>query len=403
MARKGENIYKRKDGRWEGRYIKGRKPNGQAIYGSVYGKKYGDVKLHLIPLKSAYAMREHTKVSFIGTVREWLFYWLNDLEKPHIKPSTYASYRNKMENHVLPALGDKRLDKVTGENIKDWVDSLTEKGLSGNSIRTIYRIFNAAIQKAVLKHCLFVSPCQDVVLPGAEIVKINALTVTQQKNLEKHARQSKGGAAVILALYTGMRIGEISALQWNDIDFENNIIHVSRTLQRITDYENGSPKTKVIIDIPKSSTSHRMIPFGNYLRKYLLVLKANTKSDYVVSCKGHYAEPRVISYRFRQTAKKAGLENATFHGLRHTYATRCIECGIDIVTLSRLLGHASAKMTLDTYADSTLEQRKSAMAVLDTLMDSETANIKQNILLADKQKLITMLTQLFSLDMAVRV
>ena len=161
MARKGENIYKRKDGRWEGRYIKGRKPNGQALYGSVYGKKYSEVKFRLIPLKSAYAAREHTKVSFTGTVWDWLVFWLNDLEKPNIKPSTYASYRNKLENHVLPALGNKRLDKLTGGNIQDWIDGLTEKGLAGNSIRTIYRIFNAAIQKAVFKHCLFVSPCQD--------------------------------------------------------------------------------------------------------------------------------------------------------------------------------------------------------------------------------------------------
>ena len=403
MARKGENIYKRKDGRWEGRYIKGRKPNGQALYGSVYGKKYGDVKLRMIPLKSAYAMLEHTKVSFTGTVWDWLIFWLNDLEKPNIKPSTYASYRNKLENHVLPALGDKRLDKLTDDNIQDWVDDLTAKGLSGNSIRTIYRIFNAAIQKAVLKHCLFVSPCQDVTLPGAEPQRINALTVAQQKELEKQAYKSKGGEAVILALYTGMRIGEISALMWEDIDFESNIIHVNRTLQRIMDYENDSQKTKLITDIPKSSASHRVIPFGGHLKKYLLELKANTKSCYVISCKGHYAEPRVISYRFRQTAKKAGLEQATFHGIRHTYATRCIERGVDIVTLSRLLGHASAKMTLDTYADSTMEQRKSAMTMLDTFLQAETVGTQHDILPAEKQKFMTMLMQLLSVDTAMFV
>ena len=401
MARKGENIYKRKDGRWEGRYIKGRKPNGQALYGSVYGKKYSEVKHRLIPLKSAYAAREHVKVSFTGTVWDWLVFWLNDLEKPNIKPSTYASYRNKLKNHVLPALGDKRLDKLTGDNMQTWIDGLTAKGLSGNSIRTIYRIFNAAIQKAVLKHCLFVSPCQDVTLPGIESTGIHALTVTQQKELEKQAHKSKGGAAVILALYTGMRIGEISALRWNDIDFDNDMIHVHRTLQRIMDYESGSQKTKIIMDIPKSSTSNRVIPLGHYLKNYLLALKAVANGDYVVSCKGHHAEPRVISYRFRQTAKKAGLENVNFHALRHTYATRCIEFGIDIVTVSRLLGHASAKMTLDTYADSTMEHRISAMAVLDTLMESDTVSVKHGVQPTEKQKIMTMLMRLLSVDIAV--
>ena len=403
MARKGENIYKRKDGRWEGRYVKGRQPNGKALYGSVYGRKYGDVKLLLIPLKSAYAAREHTKVSFTGTVRDWLLFWLNDLEKPHIKSSTYASYRNKLENHVLPVLGENRLDKLTSNDVQAWIDSLSAKGLSGNSIRTIYRIFNAALQKAVYKHCLFTSPCQDVTLPDIEMQRINALAVTEQKKLEKQAYLSKSDAAVILALYTGMRIGEISALLWENIDFENNIIHVNRTLQRIMDYEPGSKKTKIIIDIPKSKTSYRMIPFGNYLKKYLLDLKSNSKSDYVVSCKGHLAEPRVISYRFRQTAQKIGLNFATFHSLRHTYATRCIERGVDIVTLSRLLGHASAKMTLDTYADSTMEQRKSAMTMLDMLLQTETASIKHDVFAAEKQNFTAMLKQLFSFDAATTV
>jgi len=392
MARKGENIYKRKDGRWEGRYIKGRKPDGKALYGSVYGEKYGDAKLKLIPLKSAHAARANTKVSFTGTVRDWLLFWLNDLEKPNIKPSTYASYRNKLENHVLPALGNKKLDKLTGDNLQAWVDNLTEKGLSGSSVRTIYRIFNAALKKAVYKHCLFVNPCQDVILPVTNHCKICSLTFSQQKALENQAHQRKGNEAVIIALYTGMRIGEISALVWEDIDFENNIINVRRTLQRVMDYDGDSAKTKIITDIPKSNKSCRVIPFSNYLKKYLLDLKSTAKSNYIVSCKGHYTEPRVISYRFRQAAKSAGLDSVSFHGLRHTYATRCIELNVDIVTVSRLLGHASAKMTLDTYADSTLTQRKFAMASLDMLFGSN----NKDELTADKQRFAALLAQLVS-------
>jgi len=393
MARKGENIYKRKDGRWEGRYIKERKPDGKVLYGSVYGKKYGDVKLKLIPLKSAHTVRERTKAGFKGTVRDWLLFWLNDLEKPNIKPSTYASYHNKLENHILPALGDKNLNKLTGDNMQSWVNGLIAKGLSGSSIRTVYRIFNAALQKAVYKHCLLINPCQDVTLPGTERREICALTVLQQKELENQAQQSKGNEAIIIALYTGMRIGEISALRWEDVDFEDNVIYVRQTLQRIMDYDNNSAKTKIIIGLPKSNMSCRVIPFGKYLKEYLLGLKAKSKNKYIVSCKGHYAEPRIISYRFRQIAKRAGLDNVTFHGLRHTYTTRCIERNIDIVTVSRLLGHASAKMTLDTYADSTLSQRKFAMTSLDMLLGDNNQDAEED---ANKQRLATLLTQLFS-------
>lgn len=402
MARKGENIYKRKDGRWEGRYIKGRKPDGKALYGSIYGKKYGDVRAQLITLKSTYAAaREHTKVSFIGTVRDWLTYWLDDLQKPHIKPSTYASYRDKLERHVLPALGEKRLEKLNENDIQKWIDGLTVKGLAGSSVRTVYRIFNAALQKAVMGHCLLVNPCNDVKLPGEKQQEIHALTIAQQKELERQALQGKRGEAIIIALYTGMRIGEISALKWKDVDFENNLIYVRQTLQRIPDYEDGCAKTKIIIDIPKTCTSYRMIPFADNLKAHLLCWKSASRSEYVISCKGHYAEPRVISYRFKQIAAKAGLAHASFHSLRHTYATRCIERGIDVVTLSRLLGHASSKLTLDTYADSTLEQRKAAMTALDMLLSQDEIKDKDfSICLANKQKFAALLMQLFSLDIA---
>jgi len=368
MPRKGENIYKRKDGRWEGRYIKGRRTDGRAIYGSVYARKYSEVRERLLLLKAEYASWEHKETGFTGSVWDWLSYWLEYLERPHVKHSTYASYRCKLECHVLPVLGGKKLAKLKESDIQNWLDQMIAKGLAANTIRTVFRILSTSLGKAVSRHCLFANPCREAVLPEVKKPGIRALTFAQQKKLEKQALFEKGNEAVILALYTGMRIGEISALTWGDVDFENNLIHVRRTLQRITDYESSGVKTRVIMDIPKSDTSCRIIPFAAHLKELLLKWKAVSDSAYVVSCRGDYAEPRVLSYRFHQTAERAGLEAVTFHGLRHTYATRCVERGIDIVTLSRLLGHASAKMTLDIYADSTMEQRRAAMGVLDLLL-----------------------------------
>jgi len=168
-------------------------------------------------------------------------------------------------------LGDIKLSRITEGNIQEWIDGLSAKGLAGSSVNVVFRIFNAAMQKAVSKHCLFVNPCTGIVLPDAGRPGINALTLTEQKELEKQALAGKGNEAVMIALYTGMRIGEISALTWEDIDFENNLIYVRRTLQRITDYDKSG--TKIIIDLPKSDTSYRVIPFAGHLRELLLLWK----------------------------------------------------------------------------------------------------------------------------------
>ena len=373
MSRRGENIYKRRDGRWEGRYIKARHPDGKAVYASVYGKKLSEVRQKLIPLKADLNNISNNVDTFTGTVQDWLSTWLENSSRPVIKPSTYANYRSKLEKHVLPTLGDKELISLNAEKLQIWVEHLLAKGLSAASIRTVHRVLSSALQKAVVSRVLTLNPCVNVQLPSGERKRARALTMEQQNEIEQKARQSKGNEATVIALYSGMRIGEISALTWENVDFENNQFHVCRTLQRITDYEVTDNKTKVILDIPKSDMSYRTIPFGINMRNYLLSLKARSESDYVVCCKGSYAEPRVLSYRFNKLLEGSEIVGITFHSLRHTYATRCVERNIDIVTLSRLLGHASAKMTLDTYAHSTMAQRKLAMASLDLLFENSTA------------------------------
>ncbi len=385
MARKGENIYKRKDGRYEGRYIKCLKPNGKSKYGYIYGRKYGDVKARLILIKARHAVRPRSGGGFDGTAKDWLEYWLEEVERPHVKTSTYASYRSKLELHVLPALGAKPLEKLSADDIKGLIASLSAKGLAGSSVRTIYRIVSSAMQKALRDGCIQADPCKNAELPGVKQPEIHALSLLDQKRLEAAAACSYGNEAVIIALYTGLRIGEISALEWADIDFENNILYVRKTLQRITSFE-GVSQTKVVLGMPKSEASYRVIPFANNLRTYLEKMKAGSKCAHVICCKNKRTEPRVISYRFRQLANKVGLYATTFHSLRHTYATRCLEQGIDIVTLSRLLGHASAKLTLDTYGDSTMQQRRYAMEAVDRLLTHDNAGTYA-VSAVDRQKL----------------
>nr|OTP53695.1 hypothetical protein A5881_000592 [Enterococcus termitis] len=194
-----------------------------------------------------------------------------------------------------------------------------------------------------------------------------ALTVNEQKQLEYFAFKEKGCSAIILALYSGLRIGEISGLKWSDIDFENGTIYVNRTIFRVNSHSEGR-KTEVLVGIPKTDQSSRVVPLAGNLKNYLLAKKALSASSYVVSCKNKMTEPRVIRYRFKKVVEASGIRNIHFHSLRHTFATRCLEERVDISSLSKLLGHTSAKMTLDTYADSVLESRQKAIFKIDKLM-----------------------------------
>lgn len=373
MARRGENIYKRKDNRYEGRYIKGRKPDGKTIYGSVYGKKYTEVKAKLIPLKAKYAAKRQVTNGFCGTLFDWLAYWLEEVARAKIKPSTYANYYGLIRRHILPVLKGKRLDRLTYEDIQQFVDGLTSKGLCAGSVHGVFRVLNAALKNAVLKHMIITNPCNGVTLPKRAKAGIGAISAKEQQALEQVVIQDKNGAAVLLGLYTGMRIGEICALKWEDVDFTESLIHVRQTVQRIPCVLPDKSKTRILFGTPKSERSLRMIPLSHSMADYLGECKKNADSDYVVSCKDSFAEPRVVEYRFRKLLEQAGIRQVHFHTLRHTFATRCMEMGVDITTLSRLLGHTSVKMTLDIYTDSVMEQRRNAVHMLSRLFPKATA------------------------------
>ncbi len=366
MSKRGENIYLRKDGRWEGRYIREKSANGKTRYGSVYGKKYSEVKQKLLLAKTMQQESCDNGPGYSGTLKEWIYEWLDTQKRTHIKASTYANYRNKLEYHVISVIGDKKLTEVEKDDIQRLVNHGMSNQLSDNSIRTLYRIVHSLFQSAVENGYLDKNPCNGVCLPKVRHQNRRALTREEQTLLEEKARCSKGNEAVIIALYTGLRIGEISALTWEEVDFTSHLIYVRRTRQRISTYEQDQKQSVVREDLPKSDSSYRSIPMGPFLTEYLIRLKSRAICSYVVCCKGRATEPRVILYRFRRLASEIGLDDVTFHSLRNTFATRCIEQGADAVTLSRLLGHTSAKMTLDIYVDATMEQQKAVIRMMES-------------------------------------
>ncbi|MEI5993972.1 tyrosine-type recombinase/integrase [Candidatus Enterococcus mansonii] len=360
MAR-GENIYKRKDGRWEGRYPKARKMDGSIHYGYIYGRNYRTVRNQLIEKKAIYSIQnEKGNHVFHGTVGDWVNIWLNQQMVEQLKESTYASYQSKLTIHVLPVIGRIPLNSLHTGHLDQLVTQLNEK-LAPNSVHIVFRIIKSCLKVAQERGHIFLNPAEHTRLPKIEKKQLPALTRGQQAQVIKESKKNTKGLPILLALETGMRIGEICALKWSDIDFEQQIINVRRTKQRITSRSFGKEKTKLIETTPKTRKAIRTIPITETLMEQLLKAKDQASSAAVVEINGHAVEPRTISYRFEKLKKKLGLSDIVFHSLRHTFATRCVEIGINIATVSALLGHASIKMTLDTYTSSFIDDQRNAM------------------------------------------
>lgn len=367
MVKKGENIYKRKDGRWEGRYIKERNAKNKIVYGYIYGRHYSEVKEKLTVVKAKYLLSDFTITSYNGTVENFLGNWMMSTMKYTIKPTTYSNYIRLIKRHIIPNMGDTKLQKVDQEDIQNLVYQMAQQQFASGTIRNVFNILKKALDVAVKQNYLYENPCKNVILPKTTTKKVSALSLTDQRKIELLALKELDCSPIILALYSGMRIGEISGLRWEDIDFDKSIIHVKRTITRITNEHSTLTKTEVVEGTPKSNNSERIIPLASNLAKYLLEKKKYSSSIYVISCNGGLTEPRTINYRFKKIVAKLGFTDIRFHSLRHTFATRCLEQGVDIASLSQILGHHSTKLTLDTYADSLLENRQAAIATIDTL------------------------------------
>ncbi|ALS36546.1 integrase [Enterococcus rotai] len=367
MVRKGENIYKRKDGRWEGRYIKQRTPEKKIIYGSIYGKQYSEVKEKLTFVKARYLTSNCSVASYNETFEEFIGNWMMTTMRYTVKPTTYSNYTRLIKRHILPKLGDIKVQKLTQDTIQEFVYHLAEQNFASGTIKNIFNILKKTLNSAVKQRYLLQNPCDNIVLPKTTTKKINALTLEEQRKIEMLALTEKKCSPVFLALYSGMRIGEISGLKWEDIDFDKNLIQVRRTITRITNESTTLTKTIVIAGSPKSDHSARIIPMAENLRNYLLEKQKYSSGPYVICCNGGLTEPRTINYRFKKVVNKLELPDIRFHSLRHTFATRCLEQGVDIASLSQILGHHSIKLTLDTYADSLLENRINAITAIDHL------------------------------------
>lgn len=364
MPRKGENIYKRKDGRWEGRYIKGRKKDGKIYYGYIYGRKYRDVKDQMIMIfKTQEDYKKTHQNHFSGNFEAWSDYWLTSVVAPRVKRSTFISYESKVKTHLLPNLGNKPLIKIKAEDIQELIYRL-ENILAAGSVHAIFRVLRTCMKQALSESKIFIDPTEGIILPKLVRHKGKALSLEEQRRIKKIALRDSRGLPIILALGTGMRIGEICGLKWVDIDFVNKKIKVKRTIQRLA---TGDGHTSLLEQNPKTPSSERTIPLSKSLMDSLKKLQRNSESEYVFGQKGHPLEPRLLTYHFNRIAQEANIEEATFHVLRHSFATRCLELGVKITSISSLLGHSSTKMTLDIYTHSFESDERKAIDQIASL------------------------------------
>ena len=373
MSKKGENIRKRKDGRWEGRYKRGRKENGELIYGSVYGKTYREVKEKMrvamtVPkdVKPPIASAEMT---FAILLRKW-----QESNEIRLKGGTKTRYENLINSHIIPELGELKLSEISATTINGFLTTKLMKGrldgsgpLSPSYVRSIALVITSALNYAVAEGYMqaFKNKINKPTITKSELP---ILSLENQKVLEQHlkAELTPTSIGILISLYTGLRIGEICALCWNDINLNTRTIYVRHTVSRVKSAGTDS-KTELILDEPKTASSKRVVPIPSPLFNAILDYRRDATSIYVVSSTDSFVSPRTYDARFHRVLSDCHLEDLNYHGLRHTFATRCIEAGVDVKSLSEILGHANVSITLNTYVHSSLEMKKSQLEKLTLL------------------------------------
>ncbi len=373
MPRRGENIHKRKDGRWEGRYVKQRDLSGKATYGSVYAKSYLEVKRKLTEINCMVQNNtlpaERKRVTF----REILYLWLEN-NRIKLKPQTYADYNYMIESHIIPDIGSITITMIDAKFInalllqKSINGRLDGKGgLSASYIKKISFIIVATLEFAVKEN--YCQPIKgDIIRPAKSKKELEILTISEQTALENYISPNidERKLGVLLSLYIGLRIGEVCGLRWCDIDFETRTIHIRHTIERIkvVGAKTGEPKTKLLMCDVKTISSNRILPIPPNLFFLLLKFRADDKSFILKGNTYDYTDPRICQYSFQRYLSACNIRKVNYHALRHTFATRCIESGMDIKSLSEMLGHASVNITLNTYVHSSLEHKRSQLETM---------------------------------------
>lgn len=297
--------------------------------------------------------------------KDWIYTWLLE-KKDYIKESTYANYSNNIFNHIIPKLGNYYLNELNHKVIQDFLLELSKNGRKDNNgglaektIKDITIIIKGSIKKGInedkIKHIelTFNYPKDN------KENKLYVLTKREQNKITNYVLENinSRNIGLLISLYSGIRIGELCALKWEDVDFKKNCLTINKTIQRVYIKDKNKNISKVIITTPKTKNANREIPINKDFLEILKKVKSD-KKNYILTGNEKYIEPRTYRKYFNKVLDELKIKHFNFHSLRHTFATNCISLGVDYKTVSELLGHANVNITLNLYVHPRYSQKK---------------------------------------------
>ena len=390
MAR-GENVFQRKDGRYEARYIKGRRADGRPLYGFCYGRTYEEAKDKADRARERIERTEpaaqKAKPGQRPDMACFCDRWLS-ANSARLKPSSRAKYRTDIENHIKPFFGDKLPGEILPEEIDGFTRSLlTGKGLSPKTVRSILTLFHSILSYTG-KRSGGKLPDVEITYPKSFRKNTRVLDEKEETALVQLLAREMDACkfGVYLALRTGMRIGEICALRWCDISFEAAAISVCHTALRLprgnvcqADPDRPSAaagddggalalsRTELVIGTPKSESSLRLIPLMPDIATLCERFRPEEPEAFLLTGTDRCMDPRKLQRHLKKYLEECGIPEAHFHTLRHTFATRCVEAGFDVKTLSEILGHSNIGITMNLYVHPNLDLKRENMNRLKSL------------------------------------
>lgn len=368
------SIIQLKNGSWAGQYSYKGKRN--SVYGKTKQEAAKKLKEILNDIEQDIDIEAQTQ-----PLSEWMNYWLATYAKPNIKQSTYISYEGYIRNYVTPRLGNIPMNKLTVSQLQEFLVGLNVNNggtLSAKTVVNVKNMLHCAIEQAVLNNILVKNYLDAVRLPKRHTEEQRVLSLEEQTSLIEAAKSYPNEASfgIILDLFTGLRKGELLALQWCDLCEEKKTLKINKTLNRlkVIDKPESPRKTEIVIGSTKTSTSAREIPLFDKLFEDLMQHKerqiaqktaagrTHHETDYIItSTDFSYLDPRNYEALFRRICKRAGLSDVHIHTIRHTFATRALENGVDVYALSKLLGHAQPSTTLNKYGHALPEHKQACM------------------------------------------
>lgn len=393
MAKKANNegsIRRRSNGTWEGRYSDGVNAEGKQIQRSVYGKTKKEVadKLHAIFFQKQQGIYvTPTKV----LVKDWLVEWLHNYAHITVRPSTYISYEGYIYNHIIPIIGDLPIQKLTPPIVQNFYNDRFlngrtdgKGGLSSKTLRNMHNMFHQAMEQAKINGLIMQNPTDNAIIPKSQKKEMRVLSIDEQLRLLSVTHLHRLGFAIKFDLATGLRIGELCALKWSDLNYQKKTVKISRTLQRIKtnqmereELDGSENMTMVVEGDVKTSSGFREIPIPDKIWMELLQHQQRQQQEYLslgvpILADGYVfampfgtcVEPSTMRDALNYLLDVAEIDHANFHSLRHTFATRAIEAGMPVKTLSDILGHSQVQITMDLYCHSSIDHMRDSMNAL---------------------------------------